>query len=97
MEQEIVQLVIFHTEDNRPNSPKDQAIILVITICFPWVIWKCLIKQNYFFISNSLHNTDLWDGVAAGEVQGAALSDVRAEQAFLRGETSQLPPYSLLG
>lgn len=50
------QLVIFHTADNRLNSSKSGSYFSNDNFGFPWVIWKCLIKQDYFFITNFLHS-----------------------------------------
>ena len=51
------QLVIFQTADNRLNSPTSGIYFSNDNFSFSWVIWKYLIKQRYFFVTNSLHCT----------------------------------------
>lgn len=52
-----VQLVIFHTEGNRLNSPKSGNYFSNDNFSFPWVIWKCAVKQNDFFLTSFFHAT----------------------------------------
>lgn len=56
---ESVQLVIFHTADNRLNSSKSSSYFSNDNFGFPWVIWKCLMKRSYFFITSFLHSPAL--------------------------------------
>lgn len=104
MAQEIesVQLVIFHTADSRLNSPKSGNYFSNDNFSFLWVIWKCLMKQKYFFITNFLHWTIrvfmnlLTSGMRMSREGGPDDSSgwPGAGQAFPGGATSQPPPRS---
>lgn len=77
---ESVQLVITHTAVKRLNSPKSGNCFSNDNFCFPWVVWKCLIKWNYFFLTNSLHSAGRvfvsllvsGMGMSSGEAMGSS-------------------------